>query len=133
MASAMPAGIHLRRTCGRPQVELHDGGNQGSTLQWAVGDETCPGAAQALGENAQQGYMKGMKTLEVNPNHPLIQGLLKQVAVPVLLPLPSAHLPTLVTVSHRWRCVGMRAWLQAGQGLRECHVLACCYMHGWWV
>ncbi len=35
--------------------------------------------AQALGESQQQSYMKGMKTLEVNPHHPLIQGLLKQV------------------------------------------------------
>ena len=51
---------------------------------------------QALGENAQQSYMKGMKTLEVNPHHPLIQGLLKQVCLFWLMPSALLLLPVLV-------------------------------------
>ena len=42
--------------------------------------------AQALSDGQQQSYMKGMKTLEVNPHHPLIQQLKAQAC-----PLP--HLP----------------------------------------
>ena len=34
--------------------------------------------AQALSDGQQQSYMKGMKTLEVNPHHPLIQQLKAQ-------------------------------------------------------
>ena len=42
--------------------------------------------AQALSDGQQQSYMKGMKTLEVNPHHPLIQQLKAQAR-------PRHHLP----------------------------------------
>lgn len=34
---------------------------------------------QALSNSGEQSYMKGMKTLEINPRHPLIQELKRQV------------------------------------------------------
>ena len=35
--------------------------------------------AQALSDNAEKGYMKGMRTLEINPRHPLVERLREQV------------------------------------------------------
>ena len=49
--------------------------------------------AQALSDGQQQSYMKGMKTLEVNPHHPLIQQLKAQAC-----PLP--HLPPAQGTCH---------------------------------
>jgi HSP90 family molecular chaperone len=36
--------------------------------------------SQALGDTADRSYMKGMKTLEINPRHPLILELKRQVS-----------------------------------------------------
>ena len=36
-------------------------------------------ASQALSSSGEQSYMKGMKTLEINPRHPLIVELKRQV------------------------------------------------------
>ena len=38
-----------------------------------------PVVLQALSNSGEQSYMKGMKTLEINPRHPLIQELKRQV------------------------------------------------------
>lgn len=35
---------------------------------------------QALSNSGEQSYMKGMKTLEINPRHPLIAELKRQVS-----------------------------------------------------
>lgn len=35
--------------------------------------------AQALGDSSKQAYMQGKKTMEINPRHPLIVGLLDKV------------------------------------------------------
>lgn len=35
--------------------------------------------SQALGDTGDRSYMKGMKTLEINPRHPLILELKRQV------------------------------------------------------
>ena len=37
--------------------------------------------AQALGDAQRQTYMQGKKTIEINPRHPLIVGLLEKVQV----------------------------------------------------
>ena len=44
------------------------------------------GAVQALSNSGEQSYMKGQKTLEINPRHPLIQELKRQVTS-----LPDTH------------------------------------------
>lgn len=35
--------------------------------------------AQALGDSSKQAYMQGKKTMEINPRHPLVVGLLDKV------------------------------------------------------
>ena len=52
---------------------------------WSAGP-TCSeteasSGVQALSDNADKGYMKGMKTLEINPRHPLVEKLRVQVLV----------------------------------------------------
>lgn len=42
--------------------------------------------AQALGDSGERGYMKGMKTLEVNPRHPLIEQLRVKVGGTSIVP-----------------------------------------------
>ena len=37
--------------------------------------------SQALGDNADRSYLKGMKTLEINPRHPLVLELKRQVSL----------------------------------------------------
>lgn len=37
--------------------------------------------SQALGDTGDRSYMKGMKTLEINPRHPLILELKRQVGL----------------------------------------------------
>ena len=54
-------------------------------------------ALQALSNSGEQSYMKGMKTLEINPRHPLIVELKRQVIFwlpchAAFVELPGLHL-----------------------------------------
>ena len=75
---------------------------------------------QALASGDDRGYMKGMKTLEVNPRHPLVQEL--KILVP-----PAPDIPFQL---HRISCRNISALHCAGIcplcGIQSCKVFGWC-------
>lgn len=52
--------------------------------------------AQALGDDSRSSYMKGRRTLEINPRHPLIKALKDRLAENGEEDVPTKDLATLV-------------------------------------
>ena len=89
-ASRYPAPVCLARLATSPAIVLT------TKYGWSANMERIM-KAQALSDGSQQNHMRGMKSLEVNPHHPLIQQL-KAQARPrrqplTCLMLTAPHLP----------------------------------------